>query len=367
MHNIPVLSIIVPVYNVEKYLHRCLDSIRSQSFVDFECILVNDASPDNSPAICDEYCSKDNRFRVIHKPVNEGLPKARKTGLCNANANFVMHVDSDDWLEPDALQVLFKHQLANDADIVRARFKSHFHSFFLNSTISFPYDNKSNPLISFYINGFFPLWATLYKMMLFDDYIVPEYSIGEDTITNVQLLSRARPDKIFYIDDIVYNYDCRTSGMTKSKRKAYMSINDDPRINYRLFTWEFLLESEKSSKDVEAAFLFDLILRGIIPYICTKKEISKTEIFFLYNEYWAKFGNKKLLDMWERKIIPIYNKSISLGKIYSFFMRVIVFCRRNSNILSDAGFLAMTRYLKQAILSRILKTKNGRKEMIAIL
>jgi glycosyltransferase involved in cell wall biosynthesis len=101
------ISIIIPVYNVELYLRRCLDSILAQTFGDFECILVDDGSPDNCPAICDEYVKKDNQFRVIHKKQNEGLPKARKSGLNIAVSEFVIHLDSDDWLEPNALELLY--------------------------------------------------------------------------------------------------------------------------------------------------------------------------------------------------------------------------------------------------------------------
>jgi glycosyltransferase involved in cell wall biosynthesis len=79
-----------------------------RTFTDFECILVEDSSTDHSPEICDKYALMDKRFKVIHKVQNEGLPKARKTGLDNAISEFVMHCDSDDWLELNALDLLYK-------------------------------------------------------------------------------------------------------------------------------------------------------------------------------------------------------------------------------------------------------------------
>ena len=99
----PKVSIIVPVYKAEKYLHQCIDSILSQSFTDWELILVNDGSPDRSGAICDEYAQKDTRIRVIHKE-NGGVGAARNTGLENATGKYVAFVDSDDFCENTYLE-----------------------------------------------------------------------------------------------------------------------------------------------------------------------------------------------------------------------------------------------------------------------
>ena len=95
----PKLSIIVPVYNVEQYLDKCIKSILNQTFKDFELILVDDGSIDNSGEICDEYAKKDSRVKVIHKK-NGGLAAARNTGLIIARGDYVGFVDSDDWIEP---------------------------------------------------------------------------------------------------------------------------------------------------------------------------------------------------------------------------------------------------------------------------
>ncbi|MCI5606734.1 MAG: glycosyltransferase [Treponema sp.] len=96
----PKISIIVPVYNVEKYLKRCIDSILAQTFTDFECILIDDGSPDNCPAICDEYAKADKRIKVIHQE-NKGVSAARNAGLDTAKGEWIGFVDSDDWIEPN--------------------------------------------------------------------------------------------------------------------------------------------------------------------------------------------------------------------------------------------------------------------------
>lgn len=100
----PKISVIVPVYKAEKYLHRCVDSILAQTFTDFELILVNDGSPDNSGAICDEYAQKDSRVRVFHKE-NGGVSSARNLGLDNAKGDWITFVDSDDYIENGFLDI----------------------------------------------------------------------------------------------------------------------------------------------------------------------------------------------------------------------------------------------------------------------
>lgn len=104
----PTLSIIVPVYKVEPYLHRCVDSILAQTFTDFELILVDDGSPDNCGAICDEYAAKDSRILVIHKE-NGGLSDARNAGLDIAKGEYIGFVDSDDYISPQMYHFQLTH------------------------------------------------------------------------------------------------------------------------------------------------------------------------------------------------------------------------------------------------------------------
>ena len=99
-------SIIVPVYNVEKYLNQCVDSIMNQTYKDIEIILVDDGSPDNCPKMCDEYKEKDSRIKVIHKP-NGGLSDARNEGLKVVSGDYIAFIDSDDWIELDAFENFF--------------------------------------------------------------------------------------------------------------------------------------------------------------------------------------------------------------------------------------------------------------------
>ena len=114
----PLLSIIVPVYNVEKYIERCIKSILNQSFTNFELILVDDGSPDNCGKICDEYKKKDSRIKVIHKK-NGGLSDARNAGLNIATGKYIGFVDSDDIIHPQMYEKLFNCINKYNSDIVQ--------------------------------------------------------------------------------------------------------------------------------------------------------------------------------------------------------------------------------------------------------
>lgn len=114
------ISVIVPVYNVEQYLPRCLDSILHQTFSDFEIILVDDGTEDRGGYICDDYASHDKRIRVIHQK-NMGLAQARKSGLSVAQGQYVMFVDSDDWVDNQMLEIMYRQAIREDADVVCAQ------------------------------------------------------------------------------------------------------------------------------------------------------------------------------------------------------------------------------------------------------
>ena len=115
--NKPIISVIVPVYNTEKYLHRCIDSILAQTFTDFELLLIDDGSKDNSGKICDEYAAKDSRVRVFHKE-NGGVSSARNLGLDNAQGEWIAFVDSDDYISPQMYELLYKKSLNDSSELV---------------------------------------------------------------------------------------------------------------------------------------------------------------------------------------------------------------------------------------------------------
>ena len=128
----PIISIIVPVYNAEKYLHRCVESILAQSFTDFELLLINDGSKDNSGEICEEYAEMDSRIRVFHKK-NGGASAARNYGLDKATGKYICFIDADDWVDKDYIESLLPTE---GEDLVVCSFMYEtMQSFFLSNVV----------------------------------------------------------------------------------------------------------------------------------------------------------------------------------------------------------------------------------------
>ncbi len=117
MGKVIAISIIVPIYNMEKLMRKCLDSILAQTFDDYECLLIDDGSTDGSPAICEEYAAKDSRFKAFHKP-NGGLSDARNWGLAHSEGKYTIFFDPDDWVDADCLKDMYAKALETDADMV---------------------------------------------------------------------------------------------------------------------------------------------------------------------------------------------------------------------------------------------------------
>lgn len=139
MNTQPLLSVIVPVYNVEQYLHQCVDSIIGQTYQNLEIILVNDGSTDGSGAICDDYAAKDSRVRVIHKE-NGGLSSARNAGLELSTGIYTSFIDSDDWLDLNAYENLISQLILTEADVISFDYISEFQD------SSFKSENPSKPI-----------------------------------------------------------------------------------------------------------------------------------------------------------------------------------------------------------------------------
>lgn len=214
-----MISVIIPVYNAEKYLHRCVQSVLSQTYTDFECILINDGSNDNSLKICQSYTNNDSRVIVVDKK-NEGVDKARFDGLTNAKGDYVTFVDADDWLEENALEELLKPMVELDADVVVGQKRNVYNvgCLYLRDRRKI-ISNDSNKLIlhdemmeNYYLSFFginilpVTMWATLYKHSVIKQAkLRPSgLSFGEDLDFNMKLMPHVQ--KYYMIDKIVYNY-----------------------------------------------------------------------------------------------------------------------------------------------------------------
>ncbi|MBQ7593529.1 MAG: glycosyltransferase [Synergistaceae bacterium] len=170
----PLISVVVPVYNAEKYLSQCIESITSQTYRNLEIILVDDGSTDKSGAICDDYAEKDKRVKVIHK-VNEGNSAARNTGLDLAKGEIIATVDDDDFLAPEMYEKLYKLLVENNADMSMCEFMYYHGSEDINSASEKTYPveiiNGEEFLYRLVMPGFsgayLRIWNKLYKAELF--------------------------------------------------------------------------------------------------------------------------------------------------------------------------------------------------------
>lgn len=214
----PLISVIVPVYKVEPYLRRCVDSILNQTFRDFELILIDDGSPDDCPAICDEYAAKDSRVVVIHQK-NGGLSAARNAGIdwafANSDSQWLTFIDSDDWVHPQYLEILLSGVKDYGAEISIGQYQ------LVERPI--PIQHISAPQVSIlppvetYLTWFVPsiaAWNKMYAKYLFRDLRYPVGKLCEDAFTTYQLLFQS--EHIAVIDSILYYYYRNDAGIMGS-------------------------------------------------------------------------------------------------------------------------------------------------------
>lgn len=277
------ISIIVPVYNSEKYLHRCIDSILAQTFTDFELLLIDDGSTDSSGKICDKYLQKDSRVRIFHKK-NGGAYSARNLGVDNAKGKWILFCDSDDCLEKDALEILrCSADDVVDAIIANVQY---------DATISG--DKWIKLLLDCKIRC--EVWGVLYRKDVLRKlkYIVPSsIVIGEDFLMNVQYAQCSNNIKL--ISNHLY---CYTTHNVASILKTY----------------KLTLEHEK-----EMLLFLDMLLEGneqTFAYeIFRKKYLTLERLIHIglnpYNEQWVKsimqehLRYKKRLGFKERFLLSV--------------------------------------------------------------
>ena len=202
----PCVSIIVPVYNVELYIHRCIDSILAQTFTDFELILVDDGSPDNCPTICDEYAEKDGRIFVIHKK-NGGLSSARNAGMKVATGKYVLFCDSDDYVDPQWCEAMVNVAEQEPSAVVVSGVRNLF------SDLPVECVKKLSEAISVTYYGLFKAGVSgysvnkVYRKSILDElklYFDETCRYAEDVGFNVSYCSAV--GKYIFIDSPLYNY-----------------------------------------------------------------------------------------------------------------------------------------------------------------
>ena len=210
-----LISVIVPVYKVEPYLHKCVDSILAQTYQNLEIILVDDGSPDRCGEMCDEYAKNDPRVKVIHKK-NGGLSDARNAGMAVMTGDYVAFVDSDDWIEPQMYQRLYELMQHYDADMAFGGVADDVQQEGSVRTVKTsnygqtPFAEEKISAMRRYFTGSWAAWDKLYRADLFNGIQYPVGEINEDEAIVLHLLDRCK--RVCYTNEVFYHYMWRVDG-----------------------------------------------------------------------------------------------------------------------------------------------------------
>lgn len=214
-----LVSVIVPIYNVEDYLPKCIDSIICQTYKNIEIILVDDGSPDSCGQICENYKKKDSRIKVIHKE-NGGLSDARNAGICHAKGSYYVFIDSDDYIHERMIETLVEGVVSTGADIAVCSFKNVKEDEIIDihsriNTGSYKLISEDIDRLSYFYGDkyteFTVAWNKIYPASFFKEIKYPKGKIHEDEFTTYKLLELAK--KIAYIDVPLYYYVSRSSSI----------------------------------------------------------------------------------------------------------------------------------------------------------
>lgn len=303
----PKISVIVPVYKVEEYLHRCVDSILSQSFTDFELILVDDGSPDNCGKICDEYAQKDSRVKVIHKK-NGGASNARNVGIKNATGEWITFIDADDYIEQNFLNIpnettedllIQNYKQEKNNQITSVEFAK---SVMCQTDMQNFIDENLHQVI------FLSPWAKFYKRSLLNSCritFIENIKVGEDNLFVLDYLFQTRSIRILGSSNYVYVGGFCVSKYHQSVEKSIegiqlmMSRYNKLQANSKIFlTFRFLL-------------YYNLISPK--KYNTLKRWRKDSVVRYVYSIIYKELGFKWNL---------IYN-NYAIYRIYQFYKKII--------------------------------------------
>ena len=316
----PLISVIVPVYNVAPYLEECLDSIARQSYCNFEVILVDDGSTDNSGEICDTYCGKDNRFRVIHQE-NQWVSGARNTGLREAAGEWLCFIDSDDFVDSEYLMALYQKTsegyLLAVVDVSCPPFESCFNDGEIDSDSIFkklfPISNDSSIKEKVVYSV---VWNKFYHRSLLDGLHFKDLPAGEDKEFNCRVYLMV--DKVGLVNLPLYHYRHRENSIMRSLEK-------EQNVDYRRFKLcEELLASFRFPDSCKTCRTW--LLRTAFSYMIYARLKAwpsqldrdwKNDCRSVIEKYWKEFLLSKLIPQKQRLAFFLYWYFPFFGKALS--------------------------------------------------
>ena len=322
-----MISVIVPIYNVEKYLEECLDSIQNQTYSDIEVILVNDGSTDKSKEICGKYCKEDNRFQLLNQE-NQGLSAARNTGVAASRGEFIVFVDSDDMILANYLETLM-HYMREDVDIVESQFTVSNEEFLAKSfkEPSILFEGNSQEAVK----------------------IFPKHVLNVNAV--IKLYRRSIVEAVPYIDGVIFEDVYCGIGMLKYIRKI---IKIDYKGYYYRQRQASIMHRTFTPKNLDIFTVSDKLLEmysdreELLPYIASFLVHLATMHYHSYvkkgNPY-REFYNQKLAEY-----VTLTKKNPELARA-SRLIRLYNFCPKYYNSIVFPVYYA------------IWKFKNGIKEV----
>ncbi len=321
LSDLPCVSVVIPVYNVEKYLIRCLESVILQTYRNLEIILVDDGSTDNSGKICDEYAERDSRIKVIHKE-NGGLSDARNIGIKSASADYIAFIDSDDYVKNVYIQSLVEITLRYDVDIAICRYfngkKKNFPLTIRHYRKVKSFDSK---VMLYNWHGKYKhvetiAWNKLYKKALFIDNQI-YYPVGyfnEDVQTTHLLVDKAK--KIALINDKLYYYYNREESIinTISEKKLRDNIySQNVRLDY-FYKCGYEMAYERLAIKRQKQYMLDY-------FKCIKvtgMDSICEEVIELFNISYNNVSKMKEIHIWEKSIFFVFKYLYCSAKVKFF-------------------------------------------------
>lgn len=268
MNKAPTISLIIPIYNTDKWLRRCLDSVLAQNFSDFEVLLVDDGSLDQSAAICDEYAVYDNRFRVWHER-NKGSSLARKFGMEQAKGEWFVFLDSDDDIHPDYLQRLYDAVLNYKTELAVCDMQRVPNN-------ANPIEEKEQQLMlldqnqlhkCFFQYRYWGFGGGIYHRSSFKDIYFPPYNINEDYVVKAQLYSRV--EAVAYVPNALYHYRANEQGQSH--------IRLSPRIMEEYYNKKWVLDYYKQNNPLYINQAKNQLIETCVKLLCIIQHNDKNK------------------------------------------------------------------------------------------
>lgn len=371
----PKISVVVPVYNAERYLKRCADSILSQTFRDFELILVNDGSTDLSGVICDSYAKADDRVRVIHKQ-NEGVSQARNDGIMRATGEYLAFSDSDDTVEPDWLETLYQRAGQTNADLVICNYSTvsasgkelRCHAFAEGEVL----EGEALKLRLYQAIatcndvGLYSLWNKLFRADVVRSgglSFQKGMSLGEDMLFLLDVYRQV--GRIAFSEKPLYNYEIHETGLFSAYKSTFAR---DVLACYERLVAETADCPDNSALDLKYYFYLDRAVKGIVQNEKQKKKLlwelyQNKNVQNIYRSITERerASEKKRFDPYEMVIPDL----VASGKTKRAVRRTLLtydqtnFLRKMKNAITRRQVFADVKECKKGISNRLSRKWNG--------